>query len=94
METMEQQRSDQAGERELRTCDVCGNAYDRTFTIDCGPRGGGTFDSFECAVHALAPRCRHCECRILGHGVESDGEIYCCAHCARQTGATEVQDRA
>ena len=45
-------------------------------------------------VAAVAPRCGHCDCPIIGHGVEEDGAIYCCAHCARQTGATEVQDRA
>jgi hypothetical protein len=30
-----------------------------------------TFDSFECAIQALAPTCEHCGCRILGHGVEA-----------------------
>jgi hypothetical protein len=52
------------------------------------------FDSFECAIHALAPRCAHCDCRIIGHGVESDGVIYCCANCARQQGVHELEDRA
>jgi hypothetical protein len=32
-----------------------------------------TFDSFECAIQALAPTCEHCGCRILGHGVEAHG---------------------
>jgi hypothetical protein len=42
----------------------------------------------------LAPRCVHCGCRIVGHGVESDGEIFCCAHCARHSGVMAVRDRA
>jgi len=32
-----------------------------------------TFDSFECAIHALAPTCRHCGMRIIGHGLENNG---------------------
>ena len=24
----------------------------------------------ECAIHALAPVCPHCHCRVVGHGVE------------------------
>jgi hypothetical protein len=50
------------------------------------PDGGGealVFDSFECAIHRLAPTCDHCECRIIGHGTEVDGRMYCCASCAR-----------
>lgn len=75
------------------TCDTCGNTYDKTFTVQRGDEFG-TFDSFECAVHLMAPECKHCGCRILGHGVESDGAIFCCAHCARQSGEHELVDRA
>ena len=53
-----------------------------------------TFDSFECAINALAPTCAHCSCRIIGHGVEADGAIYCCAHCAEQEGQSQLVDRA
>jgi hypothetical protein len=76
----------------MATCDTCGNDYDKTFTLS---RDGqtGTFDSFECAVHAMAPTCAHCACRILGHGVEAGGDTYCCAHCARESGQTGVADR-
>ena len=78
----------------MATCDMCGNDYDKTFTITKGDETG-TFDSFECAIHAMAPTCSHCGCRILGHGVESgSGDVYCCAHCARKSGVTDVSDRA
>ena len=43
--------------------------------------------------HALAPVCPHCKCRIVGHGVEADGQIYCCVHCARTAGKTTLKDR-
>ncbi|HLS25687.1 MAG TPA: hypothetical protein VK063_07435 [Beutenbergiaceae bacterium] len=78
----------------MAVCDTCGNTYDKTMTITRGQESG-TFDSFECAAHAMAPTCEHCGVRILGHGVEgSDGTIYCCAHCARASGEGDVTDRA
>jgi hypothetical protein len=73
-------------------CEVCGNTYDKAFSVEMQ---GEThvFDSFECAIHALAPRCQHCQCRIIGHGTEHDGEMYCCAHCAQEHGVTAARDR-
>jgi hypothetical protein len=52
-----------------------------------------TFDSFECAIHALAPRCEHCDCRVIGHGLEADGRIFCCDHCAEASGVDGLTDR-
>jgi hypothetical protein len=77
----------------MATCDVCGNEYDKTMEIRISGGGAGTFDSFECAIHALAPRCSHCDCRIVGHGVEGDGKMFCCAHCAQEEGVAELADR-
>ncbi len=73
-------------------CDTCGNEYDKTFEVLMASTRY-VFDSFECALHTLAPACHHCGCRILGHGVEANGLFYCCAHCAAQEGVTEAQDR-
>jgi Rieske Fe-S protein len=76
----------------MAVCDVCGNDYDKAFEV----RMAGatrTFDSFECAIHALAPTCDHCGCRVIGHGVEANGRIFCCAHCAGHEGVEELQDR-
>ena len=53
-----------------------------------------TFDSFECAIAAVAPTCSHCSCRVVGHGVEVGNRIFCCAHCAKVAGASNVADRA
>ncbi|MBK0418234.1 hypothetical protein JD276_04215 [Leucobacter sp. CSA1] len=77
----------------MATCDTCGNDYDKTFTVTA-PDASGTFDSFECAAQAMAPECGHCGCRILGHGVEAEGRIFCCAHCARGVGERDLVDRA
>ena len=77
----------------MATCDVCGNEYDKTFEVTRGSESG-TYDSFECAIHAMAPTCDHCGCKVIGHGVEANGSIYCCAHCAQEEGVTELADRA
>jgi phage terminase large subunit GpA-like protein len=77
----------------MAKCDVCGNDYDKTFQITSAGKTG-TFDSFECAIHAFAPVCPHCRCKIVGHGVEVNNVIYCCAHCAKHSGASGVRDRA
>ena len=77
----------------LERCEVCGNEYDKTFQV-VGPQGAHIFDSFECAISALAPTCGQCGCRVLGHGVETEGRIYCGAHCATRSGATGLRDRA
>lgn len=76
----------------MARCAHCGNDYDKAFEVIMhGERR--TFDSFECAIHALAPACAHCGCRIIGHGMESAGSFYCCAHCARQAGVAGLKDR-
>ena len=78
----------------MARCEMCGNEYDKAFTLTmAGESQGHVFDSFECAIHAVAPTCPHCHCRIIGHGVESDGAIYCCAHCARESGVSDLHDR-
>jgi hypothetical protein len=76
----------------MAQCEVCGNDYDKSFeVIKAGNRH--IFDSFECAIHKLAPVCEHCGCRIIGHGIEADGSFYCCANCARGSGENEARDR-
>jgi nitrite reductase/ring-hydroxylating ferredoxin subunit len=78
----------------MARCDVCGNDYDKAFTVTVADGGEHTFDSFECAIHALAPQCAHCGCKVIGHGVEDDGTVFCCAHCAEHAGVTGLKDRA
>ena len=76
----------------MAKCEHCGNDYDKTFEIN---RDGKThvFDSFECAVHVMAPKCDHCACKIIGHGVEAGNNIFCCANCARESGESRLRDR-
>ncbi|MFI6321839.1 hypothetical protein ACIBG8_30195 [Nonomuraea sp. NPDC050556] len=76
----------------MAMCEVCGNDYDMSFEVHA--QGAvHTFDSFQCAIQAMAPICEHCGAKVIGHGVEVDRRWFCCAHCARQEGATAIVDR-
>ena len=76
----------------MAVCIVCGNDYDKSFEVNLASQTY-VFDSFECAIYALAPTCAHCGCRIIGHGLEAEGVMYCCDHCARKAGESRLQDR-
>ncbi|HZN64661.1 MAG TPA: hypothetical protein VFB66_05130 [Tepidisphaeraceae bacterium] len=73
-------------------CETCGNEYDKAFQVVMNGRSH-TFDSFECAIHKLAPTCKHCGIRIIGHGLEANGTFYCCDHCAEKAGVRGLKDR-
>lgn len=77
----------------MRTCETCGNEYDKTFVVE---RDGErhVYDSFECAIQGMAPICGHCGVRVVGHGTEAKGRIFCCANCAHKEGVKGVSDRA
>ena len=77
----------------MAICDMCGNDYDGAMQITVDGKTY-TFDSFECAIHKVAPRCSHCGCTILGHGLQAEGNVFCCAHCARESGVESLADRA
>jgi hypothetical protein len=62
-------------------CENCGNDYAKAIKIIVQGKEH-VFDCFECAINRLAPRCGHCQTRIIGHGVDYKGEMYCCHHCA------------
>lgn len=70
---------------EMLTCEKCGNQYDKTFTVLMNGESH-VFDCFECAISKLAPHCSHCNTMIIGHGVEAEGDFFCCAHCAKAQG--------
>ena len=77
----------------MGVCEVCGNDYDKSFRVVTSDNGNHVFDSLECAIQSIAPVCKHCQCRIIGHGVEVTGTIYCSAHCAAAEGALGPRDR-
>ena len=75
-------------------CETCHNEYSKAFTITLPDGSAHIFDSFECAINALAPRCAHCRCVIIGHGHQAGELIFCCAHCANQKGFNELRDNS
>lgn len=77
----------------MAKCELCHNDYDKTFEVVMAGKSH-IFDSFECAIHALAPTCPHCSCRIIGHGVEAGNRIFCCVNCAKESGVYSLKDRA
>ena len=77
----------------MATCEICGNDYDKAFQV-LKDGEAHTFDSFECAITALAPRCAACDVRIVAHGLEKDGMLFCCNHCASAKGVKGLRDRA
>ena len=78
----------------MARCEVCGNNYDKSFRLTESTGEEHVFDSFECAIQSVAPTCSRCGIRIIGHGLEAEGEFFCCANCARATGEDDLQDRA
>jgi hypothetical protein len=77
----------------MAVCEVCGNDYDKPIEVTTAGVSH-VFDSFECAIHRLAPHCEHCGCVVIDHGHEADGRFFCCAHCASQEGIRQLTDRA
>ena len=67
----------------MARCDCCGNDYDGAFEITQNGQTH-TFDSFQCAIHQMAPVCPTCHCKVIGHGVDLGSQTYCCNHCAGQ----------
>lgn len=43
-----------------------------------------SFDSFECAINFVAPRCAHCNKIILDRGIKHDDEIFCNPFCRKE----------
>lgn len=43
-----------------------------------------TFDSFECAVNFVAPRCANCNSIIMGRGIQQSGDMFCCSTCSKE----------
>jgi hypothetical protein len=77
----------------MAECEVCGNDYEMSFEVHAAG-AVHVFDSFECAIHKMAPICEHCEVKVAGHGHQVDGRFFCSAHCARAEGASGVSDHA
>ena len=76
----------------MPTCETCGNDYDRAFEVIVGGERH-VFDSFECAIQGVAPRCARCGCPVIGHGVQAESTVFCCVHCASADDVEGLRDR-
>jgi hypothetical protein len=76
----------------MAKCEVCGKDYDKAFIVEAA---GVQHTSIVSSVRfqAMAPTCEHCQCKVIGHGVEVEGHFFCCAHCARLATSADVRDR-
>ncbi|HSH59790.1 MAG TPA: hypothetical protein VK988_09165 [Acidimicrobiales bacterium] len=62
-------------------CEVCGHESEEAFEV-VRHVGRHRFDTFECAIFAMAPQCARCGVRVIGHGIKEGDHTFCCAHCA------------
>lgn len=49
-----------------------------------------TFDSFECALNFVAPRCTNCNSIVMGKGIRRDGDVYCSKSCSQQISHAQI----
>ena len=70
-------------------CEVCGKRVDRSFEVHLGGEKH-VFDSFECAVRGLMPKCCLCGSLLLGPGVQIGDRLYCSSFCASLYNTQEI----
>jgi hypothetical protein len=78
-------------EHAMALCDVCGNDYDKAFTLTQGDRTG-TFDSFEWAIHAFAPECTTAASGSAAMAPKATAGS-CAERIANKAGVTGIDDR-
>lgn len=72
------------------SCEVCGKSQDHYLEVHLGGEKH-VFDSFECAIRGLTPRCTLCGCMLLGPGVQVGDRLYCSHVCADLSSTVEVE---
>lgn len=73
----------------IKECENCGQKHDNPLLIIKNGKEH-TFDSFECAISFIAPRCFHCNQIILGKETQHEGESYCSVACSREVHYTPI----
>ena len=77
----------------MATCEVCGNEYEKCFTVACEGETH-TFDSFECAIRRPGPAMRPLRLQDRWARGRAGRDHVLLAACARQEGVGGVVDRA
>lgn len=67
----------------MSKCETCGNQNGQLFDV---VKNGETrtFDSFDCAIEAMATPCDNCGCLITGSDAIEGDTRFCCSACQRQ----------
>jgi len=79
---------DQDAEGTVR-CEVCGKNQEQCFEVHLGGERH-IFDSFECAIQGLMPKCSLCGDIHIGAGVQIGNTWVCSYPCATQYSAQEL----
>jgi hypothetical protein len=72
----------------MAECEICHHDWDGAFQIVRADGTTHTFDSFACAVRALAPVCPTCGAVVFNLGIVVGEQIFCSMHCAGAGGLT------
>ncbi len=70
----------------MSRCVVCGHNSVGNFSVTLANGRTYDFDTFQCAIDRLAPRCSRCGIRIIGHPTVVDGGLFCGPHCSQFLG--------
>lgn len=62
-------------------CEVCGNETEQALAVTVAG-ALHVFDTFDCAIQALAPVCERCGRTITGQALRREGGVYCSRECA------------
>ncbi len=73
-------------------CEVCGKNQDLCFEVHVGGERH-IFDSFECAIRGLMPKCSLCGGIIFGPGIQIDNKRVCSYVCASLYSTQEIYIR-
>ncbi len=76
----------------MARCEVCGNDYDKAFEVVLNEQSH-TFDSFECAIRALAPVLHPLWLQSNWARRRSRRQHFLLCSCAEHSGAVGTQDR-
>lgn len=63
-------------------CDNCGINIEKDYILYINGTEY-TFDSFECAINFVAPRCSNCNSVVMGRGIKAAGEVFCSTSCSQ-----------
>jgi hypothetical protein len=63
-------------------CENCGSNIEKDYILFING-AEFVFDSFECAVNFVAPRCAHCNTVIMGKGIQSGEQVFCSTNCSK-----------